>query len=294
VEVGDWDALSDEDRRRVADPAGEGVLADDAGSLKRQLGEWRANFQRHLEACPPKVLDYVTAVVSALRDGGIRISPRRARLLSRSLLAATIVEGQISDALFLSILRCSLPHQAWGETLEEEKVRAAHRLAWDSAMLEGVEKWVHQFHVARRLDVKAKLLLESCPTRDAGTLAIEQFLSHASKERAAAFALATFPAAVAGKLPIGAEAVSDLGRAASGLLTVDGEMSWREHVSKPETAHPDMAAIAKVLGVLEGARHERARQLLYWCLLNQCVPRKPAVYEAEFNACVSVVAEHAT
>lgn len=37
VEVGDWDALSEDDRRRVVDPAGEGALADDAGELRCQL-----------------------------------------------------------------------------------------------------------------------------------------------------------------------------------------------------------------------------------------------------------------
>jgi MoxR-like ATPase len=292
VEVGDWDALSEDDRRRVVDPAGEGALADDGGELEGQLAGWSAEFRRQLAACPPEILDYATAVVTALRDGGIRVSPRRARLLARSLLAASIVEDHISDALFLSILRCSLPHRAWGEPPEEEKVRAAHRLAWDAAMLEGVDKWVHQFHLERRLDLKAKLLLESCPTRDAGTLAIEQFLSHASKERAAAFALATFPAAVSGKLPIGAEAVSDLGRVAGDLLTVDGELRWQERLSEHDTTHPDFPLVTKLLGQLDGARRERARQLFYWCLLNRCVPRRPAILETEFNNCVAVIAEH--
>ena len=291
VDVGDWDALSDADRRRVVDPAGEGALTDDGGALGRQLARWTAEFERELRACPPEILDYATAAVTALRDGGIRVSPRRARLLARSLLAATIVEAHVSDELFLSILRCSLPHRAWGEQPEEEKVRAAHRLAWDLAMLEGTDKWVHQFHLERALDRKAALLLESCPTRDAGTLAIEQFVSLASKERTAAFALAAFPAAAAGKLPIGAEAVNDLGRLAAELLTVDGEISWQERLSESDTMHPDFPVVSKLLGQLEGPRQERARQLLYWCLVNRCVPRKPAVLEAEFNACVTVFAE---
>ena len=293
VEVGDWDALTDEDRRSVADPAGEGAPADDDGELKGQLAAWRAVFERELAACPDGILDYVTAAVTALQDGGVRLSPRRARLLARSLLAARIVRGRTTQKLFYSILSCSIPHRAWGESPEQEKLRAAHRLAWDAAMLEGTDKWVHQFHLERRLDQKAQLLLESCPNRDAGTLAIEQFIAQAPKERVGAFALATFPAAVAGKLPVGAEAVSDLGRVAGDLLTVDGEIKWQERLSEQDTTHPELPAVAKLLGQLDGARRERARQLLYWCLVNQCVPRRPAVFEAEFNACVSVVAEHA-
>ena len=60
-----------------------------------------------------------------------------------------------------------------------------------------------------------------CPDPDTGTLAIEQLLANEPKERAAAFALAAYPAAVAGHLPIGAEAVNDLGRLAQPMLTVE-------------------------------------------------------------------------
>lgn len=291
VEVGDWDDLAEEDRRRVADPAGEGALADDGGELKRLLEKWRRAFDLRLESCSDALIDYVTAAVTALGEGGIRLSPRRARLLARTLLAAEIVTGRLTEKVYLSILRCSLPHRAWGEAPDDGKIRAAHRLAWDAANLEGHEKWVHSFHLERRLDLKAKLLIDSCPTRDAGTLAIEQFLAKAPKERAAAFALAVFPAAVAGKLPVGAEAVNDLGRVARELLTVEGELKWQERPDQKNTRHPQMPAVAKLLGQLSGARRDRARQLLYWCVLHDCVPKQPAVFEAEFNACVSVLAE---
>jgi MoxR-like ATPase len=293
VEVGDWDSLSDEDRRRVADPAGEGARSNDGGRLKRELAELQAAFARRLEACPPALLDYVTGAVTALREGGMRVSPRRARLLARTLLAASLVEGGPGDALYLSILECSLPHRAWGEPPDIGKVRAAHRLAWDAAMLQGNEKWLHKFHLEKRLDVKARLLLEACPTRDVGTLAIEQLLSHEMQSRAAAFAFAAFPAAVAGRLPIGAEAVNDLGRVAKDLLTVDGELSWQERHDQKNTVHPGLPQVSNVLAGLAGPRLERARQLLHWCLLNGCVPRSAAALEAEFDACVGVFGERA-
>ena len=72
-------------------------------------------------------------------------------------------------------------------------------------------------------------------------LAIEQLLANEPKERAAAFALAAYPAAVAGHLPIGAEAVNDLGRLAQPMLTVNGEISWQERLSEQGTTHPELA-----------------------------------------------------
>ena len=57
LDVGDWDALSDENRRRVANPAGEGVVSDDGGRLKRALAGWLATFAALLEHCPAPRID---------------------------------------------------------------------------------------------------------------------------------------------------------------------------------------------------------------------------------------------
>src|SRR6478735_7423369 len=99
LDVGDWDALSDADRRRVANPAGEGVTANDGGRLKTEVAQWQASFAGQLDQCPGSIVDYVCAVTTALREGDIRLSPRRTRLVTRTLLAATIVQGFTPDAL---------------------------------------------------------------------------------------------------------------------------------------------------------------------------------------------------
>ena len=296
LDVGDWDALSDADRRRVANPAGEGATANDGGRLAVEVAQWQAAFAAQLEQCPAVIVDYVCAVTTVLREGDIRLSPRRARLLTRTLLATTIVEGvepdalgsRASDALFRTVLDASLPHRAWGATPDTDKVAAAHRLAWDSTMLTGRERWVHRFHLERALDRKARLLLEACPDPDTGTLAVEQLLANEPKARAAAFALAAYPAAVAGCLPIGAEGVNDLGRFAQPLLTVDAEISWQERRSDRDTTHPELAAYASVLARLGAARRERAQQLFYFCIVNQITVDTPRVFEQEFHRCVQV------
>jgi len=302
LEVGDWAALSDGDRQLVANLAGEGVTADDGGQLKASVAAWQSAFAVQVDQCPAALVDYVCSVTTALRDGGIRLSPRRARLITRTLLAATLIEGftadtlgsRASEALFRTVLDASLPQRAWGATPDVDKVAAAHRLAWDTTMLQGRDRWLHHFHLQRPLDRKAQLLMEACPDPDTGTLAIEQLLANEPKERAAAFALAAYPAAVAGRLPIGAEAVNDLGRLAQPILTVKGEISWQERLSEQDTTHPELAAYAPVLQRLGAARRERARQLLYFCLLNNLAVAKPREFEQEFHRTVQVFGEGRT
>lgn len=291
VNVGDWEGLSDAERRAVANPAGEGSLADDGGRLRRQLAIWQAEFEVQRATCPGAILDYVCAVVGTLRDAGIRLSPRRARLLTRSLLAASVVTGASDSVLFHQILECSLPQRAWGEPPDPDRILAAHRLAWDSVMLSGNERWVHRFHLERALDRKAKLLIRHCPDPDTGTLAVEQLLANEPKERAAAFALAAYPAAALGRLPIGAEGVNDIGRTALQLLTVSGEISWQERLGEKDSTHPELAAYGPVLRRLGAARRDRARQLFYFCVINKISVTNARDFEQEFDRCVRVFGE---
>lgn len=291
VDVNDWGSLTRGEQRLVTNPAGEGVRADDAGHLSRDLAAWRVEFEKQIEACPAEILDYTHTVVTALGEAGMRVSPRRARLLARTLLAARIIEDGFNEKSFRTLLACSLPHRAWGETLDETKIEAVHRMAWETSFLTGDEKWLHEFHLCKPLNRKLQLLLEHCPSPDFGTLAVEQLLANEPKERAAAFAFATYPAAVEGRLPIGREAVNDLGRLATPLMEVDGKISWQERRSETGTEHAEFTRLSRTLSLLDGARRERAQQLLYWCLLEGLVVKTPPRLEAEFNRCVEALSE---
>ena len=139
----------------------------------------------------------------------------------------------------------------------------------------------------RSLVAKLRSLVEQCPSPDAGTLAIEQLLAHEERARAAAFAFAAYPGALAGAIPVGAEGLSDLGRLAAGLLDIEGEIKWQERLSLSNTAHPELARLVAVLGEMEPSpRQDRARQLFYWALVNNVPIEKPATLEEEFNAAV--------
>jgi MoxR-like ATPase len=280
--------LSAEERTSVADPSGEGKISNDAGRLKRLIASWRQAFTEQLKSCPKIILDYTTAVVSHLNAAGLRVSPRRSRLLARSLLAASIVNGKTTDRLFRQVLECSLPHMAWGVEPKKETVLAAHRASWDTSS-QTHEAWVHAFMAEATLSGKLKVLLDECKSKDQGSQAVAQFLASEPRERAAAFSFAIYPAAAMGKLPVGSDGVSDLARVASPILSVDGEISWQERISSSNTQHPDFSRYAQALAKVKGARAQRARQFFNWCLVNKVVVADPEALETDLNACVSLL-----
>jgi len=290
VTAPDWAELDENERRGVVEPSGEGRVASDGGVLRQEVEGWRATFEQRLEGCPPLITVYAIVATTALNAAGIRISPRRARLLARSLLAATIVTGKMKERLFRSVLARSLPHACWGEQPSTEIITAAHRAAWDSAS-SASEAWVHSFLTEARLDRKLALLLDNARTPDAGSQALAQCLVAESQERAGAFAFAIYPAAALGRLPIGAEGVNDLAKVAAPILSVEGELTWSERYNEQNTSHPEIARFAKVLANLQGARAERARQFFSWCLVAKLQPAKPAELERQIEGCVEVLRE---
>jgi len=288
VRAVDWEDLSDEVRRKIADPGGEGIRSKDGGKLQCQLTIWRAEFLRQLQACPRFILDYATTAINALLGAGIRISPRRSRLITRSLVAISVIEGQSTQALFKLILACSLPHVAWGEAVKSQTVAAAHRAAWDTASA-SAGGWIHAFMAEQTLKGKLGIFLDECHDPDQGTQAMAQFIATEPRERAAALAFAMYPAAIMNKLAIGADGVNELGKVATPVLRVNGEISWQERLSASNSSHPEFDRFSRVIAATRAARRERATQFFNWCLLEKVSPADPAALEKDLQACVRLL-----
>jgi MoxR-like ATPase len=285
IEAVDWQELSDEARSSIAQPGGEGRIANDSGALKARIEEWREEFLRKVDRCPVGIVRYAVAATSALNSAGVRISPRRARLVARSLLAASIAAGGMRETVCRQVLRASIPQACWGVKVSAEVIAAAHRPAWESASDKG-PRWIHRFHAEPRLARKLEILLAECRSPDDGTQAIAQFIASESPERAAAFSFAIYPAAAIGKLPIGPEGVNDLGRVATTFLSTEGDISWQERLSQTVGQHPEYSRCAVVVEKLKGTRRERAQQFFNGCLVEKLVLREPATLEKEIEACV--------
>jgi MoxR-like ATPase len=288
VPAADWSDLTPEQQAAIVAPSGEGRVTPRNERLCSALAQWRAEFERQAAACPPSIASYATAAVSALNGASVRVSPRRARLLTRSLVAATLVAGRESSALWRSVLECSLPHATWGQEVEPQVLAAAHRVAWDASRATA-DAWIHRFLAERHLHRKLELLLDQCRDPDAGSQAIAQLIANERPDRAAAFAFAVYPAALAGRLPIGAEGVNDLAKLAVPLLDAEGEIAWQERVSEQGTSHPAITTIARVLERLEGTRHARAKQFLTACVVRGIALEAPGDLEAKMEQCVELL-----
>ena len=285
VTAADWRDLTLAQQQAIVAPSGEGIVTPRNEALIDAVRNWRAKFVAQLNACPPAVTTYVTTVVNALNGANVRISPRRARLLARSLVAASIVAGGARSATFKSVLECSLPHTTWGQTPDTAVIAAAHRAGWEASR-ETAGAWIHAFLAEATLQRKLALLLEHCSDSDEGSQAIAQLIAVESPDRAAAFAFATYPAALAGELPIGAEGRNDLARLAVPLLDAEGELSWQERLNEKGSSHPVIASIGQVLAPLRATRLARARQFLIACVVRGIALPSPAPLEAQLHECV--------
>ncbi len=288
VRVDDWPALGEADQLLIADPSGEDAISPGDERLKTDLARWRSEFETGIERCPKAIVGYAASATTFLNGNGIRISPRRARYISRSLFAVAIVSGTVSEKTFGKTLAASLPQPTWGSIPEPALVDAAHRLAWDSNFLSGELQWVHRFHTERKLVRKLALVMAS-PGPDAATQAIAEFIGSEAPERVAVFCLALYPAATRGVFGIGAEGVNDLGKVAMPILSVDTEISWREMPGLRQDHHPDLLRFGKILGRLQGSRKARAQQLFFHFLGAAISPGDPEKLESELEECVEAI-----
>ncbi|MFP6642380.1 MAG: MoxR family ATPase [Candidatus Latescibacterota bacterium] len=291
IEVPDWADLSDQDQYNISDPRGEGVLSDDGGALKKQVEQARHTFDQLLSKLPPALHEYAVTVVSLLSTSGIRLSPRRARQLTRNLLAITALnEGQLNEEAFHLTLRSSIPHLAWGQPPDEAFIHSAHRAAWDAVFSQGREKWLNTFLLEPSLPKRIKTLLHEVPDPDTGTLAVTRTLATEPPERQALFAFALYPMTLeCPDGPVGREGINELGKVCSNIVDIDEEISWHERYASSGTRHPQHALLSNTLIQLKGKRRERATQLFHYFLVNNITIEKPDAFEKEFNQCITAI-----
>ena len=284
----DWRDLSDDERRRIAEPVGEGRIANDGGRLKTKLAEWRSAFVVALGACPELILDYVTTAVTALNTASIRVSPRRSRLLARSLLAAIVVAGEPSSRLFRLILEFEPSPSRMGRTGQEGGGcrGAPGRLGLRRAERGALDPQLHGRAGARPEARHPDRTLPEPRQRHAGGGAASCF--RAARAR-------------------GGLRLCDLSRRRlwqAADRRGGGERPWQGRDANPVcgrrdqlagthsqsgTVHPDLERFAEVIGRLTGGRAERARQFFNWCLVERVAVADPAGLESELDGCVELI-----
>ena len=142
VDMPGWENFDEGEQTAVirGDNGSVGKVA--AERLQRGIGVARAALPTIAQTIGEPISDYVRTLVALLAQAGIPLSPRRASMLYRSILAVHAVSAsqaldmKPAEATLLA-LQNSLPHRAQGTDTTNLKLLSAHREAW---RLSGVEK----------------------------------------------------------------------------------------------------------------------------------------------------------
>lgn len=304
IEVPDWLDLSKKEQESVISPAGEGAVSDDEGRLKKFVNEVIPEFNREIIHPLPEIVTYARLATTLLTEAGYRMSPRRARLLSRNMTALVCVEKEMGNdvraderkKLYKLALSWSLPHRAWKDAVPGHVIDSVHaeavRLAFSVVP---AERWISEFLMTSSLENRISQLFENKIDPDTKSLAVIQMLAGESKARAAVFSFSVFPLFSQGTF-LNEEAYNELARIANGILNIDGKLEWRESIHDKNTIHPNWSACLQVLKKLPDgntSRKKRARQLFLYLLTQNETIAEPAFLEEELNSCFLRVRKYA-
>jgi MoxR-like ATPase len=135
VEMPAWAGLTEDEQLAIIRADDTPVAPADAQCLADVIARTRASLPLIRLEFADGVAAYVRTLVALLAQAGIALSPRRAGMLFRSVLAvnaaALALDPAItpSDAALLAV-RNALPQRAQGIAVPEVKLLAAHRDAW--------------------------------------------------------------------------------------------------------------------------------------------------------------------
>ena len=300
IEVPDWQELEKEDQEAVIHPAGEAALSDDGGRLLDFVKRLKPVFRKRIASPAPEVVAYARLATGLITDGGLRFSPRRARLLARNLTAVLCVAEALGrpvaigdrKELYKECLRWSIPHRAFRETVGDHVVDSVHAEACRLAFtVDEKDQWVSEFLLAESIPKKIKMLFDPKVDRDVKSIAVTQLMGRESLERRAVFAFSTYPAFEKRNL-LTEDALDALVKTASQIMEVKGKMEWREPMSQQSTSHPTLTRCRQFIGTLPPnaqQRAERAKNLfLYLITQGRDIPH-PESLEAQLNNCFETV-----
>jgi len=135
AEMPAWGRLSEQEQLAVIQAVDKPVTREDAQPLINLLERAQQAIALVSQAMAGGVASYVRTLCALLAQAGITLSPRRAAMLYRNILAVLACASLVSPALSASdaallAVSCALPQRAQGLVVPEVKLLAAHKEAW--------------------------------------------------------------------------------------------------------------------------------------------------------------------
>jgi MoxR-like ATPase len=295
IEVPDWPALSQPDQEAVINPSGESQLSLDWSGIRNFIEITRPAFEKLLKEPDGSVITYCRIVSSLLSGSGLRISPRRARLLARNIFSVMAVNASIGDKktapknLMKLALRWSIPQRAWKETVPEHVIDAAHTEAM--RILEQTsptDQWISSFLLTASLIEKIRRLFTDNAPKETMSLGVIQLLNRESPTRAVIFSFATYPLLKESGI-LNEEATQLVAKTAIPVYKLCGTFQWRESQNSTGTIHPAWSDCVTVLNQIPKEmplRMERARQVFLYLVTREIFIPDPELVETELERCM--------
>lgn len=136
-----WESLTEAEQLAVIRAEDRPVDAAGAARLIGAVAMTRAAIPAVQSAVSAALACYVRTVAALLQQSGVALSPRRAGMIFRSIIAVqaaaaiTVPAMPSADATLLGLLN-SLPQRAQSAALPDAKILAAHREAWRLASVD--------------------------------------------------------------------------------------------------------------------------------------------------------------
>src|SRR5215469_7574475 len=140
VEVPAWSDFSEEEQARVIRTRDGGAKLGPNPEFSETVERGRRLYDEQSEEFESSLVGYVRFLVSLLSRAGISLSPRRAGMLLRNILAVHAancllrIGVPLKDSALLAVMH-SLPQKAQGIRVDQVKLLAAHREAWNAAQI---------------------------------------------------------------------------------------------------------------------------------------------------------------
>jgi MoxR-like ATPase len=141
AEVPSWEQLSEEEQALVIRSQGAEARINSDPNFSEEITNGRRVRKLFETDYADGLVIYVRVLIALLAQAGLQLSPRRAGMILRNILAVHAAnsvlgfEVALQDSAFLAV-RSSLPQLAQGIKLDQVKLLAAHREAWKASQLE--------------------------------------------------------------------------------------------------------------------------------------------------------------
>jgi MoxR-like ATPase len=131
IQMPDWEELDTKDQELIITASDTSPNLEGFRELKEFVGKTQAIFMQRVKQIPEDIIFYSRFVAGILNKSSIRISPRRARILARNILAVCIVFQELERESnkyqeFKLALEWSLPQRAFKDDFSRHIIDSVH------------------------------------------------------------------------------------------------------------------------------------------------------------------------